>query len=251
MDSQSFLISPSESNTAVFSEEYSSSADDASYLSLLETTTVVPTIFASSSVATDSYVVSNTITTAFVSDTTAVPSVTVSNSSAIPTEDSTALQMSSIDPTSALDTSMNTWIESSSEQLSSLSVTTVASSEVEGVDTSDMLYSTDISSTLDTASSTETIILPSSSDDLVSSVAISTTEGDVTSVRTTDDVTTQVTTTTEAETSSAESVSTRTAPSDLEVLLIMDGDCDFVVATSENKQRFTKNIQVKITDFLT
>ena len=250
MDSQSFLISPSESNTAAFSEEYSSSADDASYLSSLEATTVVPTIFASSSVATDSYVLSNTITTAFLSDATALPLVTVSNSSVIPTEDFTTLQMSSIDPTSAIDTSMNTWIESSGDG-TELSSPLFISSQVEGTVTSDMLYSTDISSTPDAASSTETIILPSGSDDLVSSVAILTTEGDVTSVRKTDDVTTQVPTTTEAETTSTEMVSTTTAPSDLKVLLVMDGDCDFVVATSENKQRFTKNIQVKITGFFT
>ena len=253
MGSQSFLISPSESNTVTFSEEYSSSADDVSYFTSLETTTVEPTIVASSSVSTDSYFVSSTITTAFVSDTTVVPSVTASNNSVITTEDFTALQMSSIDPTSVIDTSLNTWVESSgdSTEMSSPSVTMVISSQVDGAVTSDMLYSADILSTPDTASSTETIIFPSSSDDLVNSVAISTTEGDVTSVRTTVDVTTQVTTTTETETTSTESVSTTTAPSDLEVLLIMDGDCDFVVATSENKQRFTKSIQVKIIYFLT
>ena len=252
MDSESFSISPFEANTAVFHEEHSSSADGASYLSSLETTTVEPTVFASSSVTRDSHFVSDTTSTAFVSDTVAL-SVTGSNSNVIPTQDFAASEMPSIDPTSAVYTSMNTWVESSGDgiEMWSPSQKLIISSQFESAVTSDMLYSADISSTLDAALSTETIILPSKRDDLASSVAISTTEGDVTSVRTTVDVTTQVTTTTETETTSTELISTTTAPSDLEVLLIMEGDCDFVVATSENKQVFTKKIEVKTSYFIT
>ena len=251
VESESFLISPSEANTAVFPEEYSSSADDPSHLSSLETTTVEQMVFASSSVATDSYFTPNTITT-FVSD-TVVLSVTGSNSNAIPTQDFTASEMASIDSTSTVYTLMNTWVESSDDGIETLSLSQklIISSQFKSAVTSEMLYSTDISSTLDTVLSTETIILPSKRDDLASSVTMSTIEGGVTSVRTTVDVTTQVTTTTQTETTSTELFSTATAPSDLEVLLIMEGDCEFVIATSENKQAFTKKIQVKISYFLT